>query len=224
MNPSYAYETPRPVTRWLPLIVVGLLVLALARTGIAIYTRNSTGLLRITTKEPNAIVSISQQNKQAAFLGKGDVSARLKPGDYLVTATLAGDRSSATVHVTSGKTTTKSINPVHTAAPLSPSSETSFINFDVLINSGLGAEQEASLERAFSDFSPRAQIVKVDPNSVETIPHDQNTDVYEMQFMVTVDSAQYSAHIEHSLFGSDVILTLTNATGNQVFNNEVVGD
>jgi hypothetical protein len=181
--------------------------------------RASTGILSITTQEPTAIVSISQQNKEAAFLGKGDVSARLKPGDYLVTTTLAGDLATATVHITAGKTTSKRINPVHTTPPPSAATLTSFLNFDVLVSSGLTSDQGLRVKKFMSDFASTAKIVSVDPESIIQLPHDPADDFFQIQFTVNVDDVPYSGRIQYVTFG-DVILTLTNANGQQVYSSE----
>jgi hypothetical protein len=215
MNPTY--NTQSAARKWLPILVLALLLLAVVRICYAIYLRTSTGTLHITTKEPNAIVSISQANKQATSLGKGDVTARLKPGDYLVTATLAGDLAKTTVHIAAGQTTNKRVNPVHTTPPPTGAALTSFLNFDVLINYGLDSDQALRLKELVSDFAPTAQIISVDPTSVTTPPRDGNT--LTMQFGFTVDGTAYNARVQYVILG-DIILTVTDTTGKQIYSSE----
>jgi hypothetical protein len=147
------------------------------------------------------------------------VSARLKPGDYLVSATLAGDLATATVHITSGKTTSKRINPVHVTPPPSAAALTSFLNFDVLVNSGLDVSQATKLKQSFLEFATGAKLVSVDPATIRSLPHDPSDDFFQKQFDVRIDDVTYHALIHYVSFG-DTILYLTNDSGQQVYNSE----
>jgi hypothetical protein len=218
MNPASSART-----RWLALAVLALFLLVLARIAFAVYIRSTTGTLYITTKEPSAVISISQENKKAVFLGKGDVRVRLKRGDYLVSATLAGDIATATVNIDSGKTTSEQLNPVHTTPPVSSTAQTSFINFDTLVNNGLTADQATNLENSLRVFASKAQIIKIDSSSMHPLPHDPNSTIFELQFDLTIDSVPYHALVQYVNFG-DAVLSLTDTNGQQVFNSSPTGD
>lgn len=56
----------------------------------AILISNSTGILKVETTDPNAVLEVSQTYTNAQYIGNGNTTVRLKPGTYLLSASDQG--------------------------------------------------------------------------------------------------------------------------------------
>jgi len=184
----------------------------------AIITSQNTGMLRLSSPNSQATLSISQVNHQAMIIGVGRAAVRLKPGTYQVSASYGGNHADAVVRIVKKQVTSSSLNPVGSTLP--SVGNINFPNIDTLINSGLTTTQISALERAFFQYKSSAKIITINPDSVYPEPHDPNTSTsFTINFKVTVDSAPYNATISYSDLDS-VRLYLYNPLNNsQVFDS-----
>jgi hypothetical protein len=80
----------------------------------AIITSQSTGLLEVSSSDPQAGLTVSQANRQAIAIGTGKAKVRLKPGIYQVSASNNGYQTAVTVHLYEKRTTTSSLSLITT--------------------------------------------------------------------------------------------------------------
>lgn len=82
------------------ILAVGAVIVFDAYTILsAIHTSRTTGVLEITSSNPRAAITVSQNNTQAVAIGLGKAKARLRPGSYRVSGAINRYQSVATVRV-----------------------------------------------------------------------------------------------------------------------------
>lgn len=204
-------------------IIVNVLAIAclVVCVWMLLYTflsSRDTGTLYIKSSNKSAGLVISQTNKQAILVGTGSVKIRLKPGVYQVSAIQNGKQSNIIARVIKQHTTNVVLGPIRSY--MLPSAQTiNFKNMDTLINNGLTTEQISTLEENLFQFKHTAQIVTVEPNSVEPAAHNPNLDTgWTINFDVLVDSVSYKATVQFSGL-EDLQLSLYNQQGSLVFQN-----
>ena len=207
--------------RWL--YVASLVVVAICAYLIvsSINIARATGILKVTSADAKAAVSISQQNKQAQFIGIGNAEVRLKPGTYTVAAREAGKEVFKDVKISLKQTTSVTLNPKDAVILPSVLSVT-FQGFDEFIKNGLTDVQVNRLKNYFFRYQPTTKIVSIVPGSVRPAPRNPNTAIgFTSDFRVSLDSNPYAAKINYSIPGNPegVRLFLYTANGQQVYDS-----
>lgn len=219
MNPSTSASHKTSLLLWLIGVVV-FLGCAYSVVG-AIRTAQNTGILRVSTSSPAAVLSISRSGYGAQIIGRGDTSIHLVPGTYHVAATLEGKEFTKVVRVNIGQTTVAKVELKNTHT-LPSVDGIDFQNFDALTSSGITSSQLGVLKRQLFTFKPLAKHIIINSSTVRPAPHNIATDGgnFKIGFSLSVDSKPYSAIISyHDL--SNVKLILTDpVTKNSVFQAE----
>jgi hypothetical protein len=197
-------------------IIVIVCVYQIART---IYISQTTGILKVSSSDNQAAVSVTQSDRQAAAIGVGSVGVHLAPGTYLVAVSDKGQQATSVVHVSKKSTTKLSLNPdqeVYLPSVLN----ITFNNMSDLVNTGISATQATNIEEYFFKFMPTAHTVTISPASIEPGPHDAATSTgFTTNFTVNVDNTSYNGTINYSNL-DNVELILTNPqTGATVFDS-----
>jgi len=202
---------------WLIAGLVSLYILA-----SAILTRQSTGLLMVTTPTKTTSISISQLKSQAQIIGVGGAKIRLHPGTYQVSANNGNRQATTLVTISKQHTDVLNLNPTK-KSKLPSVADIIFNGTGDLTNSGLTAGQLQNLKEALFAFSPSASKVTVRPGSVSPGPRDVSSPnpIFSMNFRVQIDSAAYNAKITYGI--SDIVeLFLYDSRGSQVFDSNSV--
>jgi len=98
---------------------------------------------------------------------------------------------------------------------------TEFQGVDSFISSGLTTGQANGLVKDFSEFSPKAKTISIDPESLSPAPHDPNLDQpFTINFSVAIDSTHYKGTVFYSGLNT-VRLVLYSGTGNPVFDSNL---
>lgn len=208
--------------------VVMLRILLLASVviiGVCLYTLVSTlshlhdtGLLRVSTSDEQATLSVSAASRQAKIIGRGTAKVRLIPGTYLIFASNGNSQASEIVRISKEQAVNSRLKL--SGRPVLPSVEN--INFegtDVFIDSGITSAQLGILRHAFFQYKPTARIVSIKSDTIKPGPHDRNSDSpFTITFSVAIDDAPYQATIGYT--GLDTVrLYLYNQTGSLVFDS-----
>jgi hypothetical protein len=208
----------RNLTRFLLLLCAALVVWLSLVILSANHTIHSTGILSVSASEPSAAITVSQLNSNAAFLGTGGTQARLKPGDYLLSANGAGLSTSQTVHIDQGKTTTVNLNLAKASASLPSVDHVGFVNMDILINSGLTTSQSAAVKTQFFTFDKAVKVVSIDASTVQPGPHDPNSYApFSLNFTVKLDGTPYRASVAYTGYDSAQLTLFDAQSGQQLY-------
>lgn len=220
---SYPGNTPN--RRQITLVIVLIYIVVIGMMGYfiasAIQIHDRTGILSVKASDKSAIITISENNHEAKILGTGAATVRLATGSYYLVADANGKQTSAVAHITAGKTASINLDLEHST--FLPSPETiSYDNLDSLINSGITSDQITLIKQYFFAFKPTAQLVNIDPNSVQPGPHDPNTSIgFTLNFNVRVDDTSYKATLTYP-DASSVQLQLFDDQGKVVFDSNQV--
>lgn len=216
MNPL----TSKSIGRFLVISVL-VLILFFGYTVVStLHTLHSTGLLRITTSDSAAAITISGMNKKAERIGTGSADIRIDKGSYLVTAVHNGRRAAAVVQVTLQHTTKANLN-LASNTPVPSADNISFTGLDSLTNNGLTLTQIVTLKRLFFNYKQSAKNIMVDTTSIATGPHNPNSPdpTFSLSFTCTIDGASSNATVRYADL-TDVQLILTDTqTGAQLYNS-----
>ena len=202
---------------WLIAGLVGLYIVV-----SAVITRQSTGLLTVTTPGKTTSISVSQLKSQAQIIGVGGAKIRLYPGTYQVSANNGTRQTTVLVTISKQHTATLNLNPTK-KSKLPSVTGILFSGTGALTDSGLTAGQLQNLKEAFFAFSPSASKIAVSPDSVSPGPRDISSPspIFSMDFRVEIDAASYSAKITYGI--SDAVkLFLYDNHGGQVFDSNSV--
>jgi hypothetical protein len=189
----------------------------------AVTSVRGTGVLRVTSPDQAATISVTQQYKQAAIIGTGKASVHLKPGDYQVSVSDNDKQAISVISVHEGQITNVSLDPAN--APILPSvNAIDFKNTGALVNHGITTDQINDLEQEFFAYKPTSQVVDIDSGTIEPGPHNPNVDTtFSINFKVAVNGTEYAATIRYSDLET-VELVLTNPrSGTQVFDSNNTG-
>jgi hypothetical protein len=201
--------------------------LHLIRFGLHIFycygysDRPESGILKVSTASPDAIISVSQSGYGAEIIGQGSASVHIAPGTYHLAATVNGKEFTKTVQVAL-KQTTSTVIELKKTNVLPSVYSVDFQNFDRLTDSGITTTQLVTLKRQIFTFKPSAEHIILSASSVKTAPHNIAVDGanFKITFSLKIDSKLYGAVISyHDL--SNVKLSLTDsATKSVVFESE----
>lgn len=188
----------RDVKRLINTLGAIVLVIALAMAAWGIYVSRTAGLLRVSSTNKSAVITVSQVGHEAKIIGTGTAKVHLKPGYYQVAASFNGKQDFAVAQVATEQTSSVSLNPVST--PQLPSVATiMFDGEDTFIDQGLSTTQVNALKQDFFKFKPTAKTVAIDPASVRPGPHNPDTDIgFSTAFSVKVDSASYKGLVRYT--------------------------
>jgi hypothetical protein len=177
----------------------------------AINLSGKTGLLKVTTPQSAAVISISSSSSDAEIIGTGNGNVRLDPGTYLLAATYNGSHSSQVVSIAAKQTTHVSLT--FTSSLLK--SPVVYGGFDALGAHGLTDEQVQNLEQLFTAFDASAQKVSINTSNIQSYSPGSSSDspTFTMTFTVQIDSKAYNATLNYTGL-TDVSLSLTDAATN----------
>jgi hypothetical protein len=206
----------RRLLYWL-LWLAGLVIIVCI--GRDVYLSQQTGFLEISSPDKNAVLSISQSNQNAAYVGQGSAQLLLKPGTYVVGAKGDGRYNVAVVTVGLKERKSITINPADQY--LLPSVDNiDFENFTELTDSGLSADQLENVQQAFFNFRKNSKKVALKTGSTTPGPLTENRTGFTIVFRVSIDGLPYSAKVSYAI--SPVItLSLTNAGGEIVYDKTI---
>lgn len=184
----------------------------------SVIIHQQTGVLKVTSTDPKATISISQNNKQAAVIGTGSSSARLKPGVYRIVANNGSGHAFGATAVFARRTSDILLS-IGSSSYLRTSADVSFVGTNVLVDHGLSANQLYSLKKSFFSYNNKAKEVKI--SNVKATPHkrDSASTYNSMTFDVTIDGKEYTAKIEYSGLSDGAQLYLYDNFGTQVFDS-----
>jgi len=208
----------RRLGRLLLVVCLALLAGLLFVTLSALHTVHSTGILDVSTSEPNAAITITQMGHGAAVMGTGSARVRLAPGDYLLAANGAGLSASQTVHVNLQKTTSVKLSLAKSSSGLPSVESVGFVNTDLLLNNGLTTTQVAAVKTQFFTFDKAAKVVSIDSSSIEPGPH--NPDSYEpftLNFNASVDGQAYKGTIAYLGYDNAQLRLYDAQTGQAIY-------
>ena len=144
------------------LYLVGLLIVGLSVYIIvsAVTTSRDTGILHISSSDPNASLIIGQNNTGSVFLGKGNARVRLKPGAYEASASDNGYQTLAVVQIRKAHTTVSALTLV-----LAAESTSSGGLFNELPFLGPASEYQISKTTQVSNNNSGPVLVITAPNT-----------------------------------------------------------
>lgn len=206
----------------LALIYFALIIAAVFSVIEAYNTRESTGILEVTTSDTRSAITISSANKQAALLGVGSAKARLQPGDYFVMAQAKGLWATQMVTITLHRTTKISLKLG--SAPVLPSpSSISFVNMSALLDDGISAVQISNIEQLFFTYKQSAKIITINVASIEQGPRDPNsTSLWSsLTFSGEIDGSNFTATLRYSGLETTQLTLNDPVTGAVVFSGQL---
>lgn len=98
---------------------------------------------------------------------------------------------------------------------------TTYEGMSSFIDRGLSTDQVNGVMRAFSKFSPSAQTVSVDTESLVLYPGPKHDGTFFVKFDVSVDSEDYKGTVSFSDIES-IRMVLYDQNGKNIFNSGVV--
>jgi FtsP/CotA-like multicopper oxidase with cupredoxin domain len=201
-------------------LTIAALMLGLGLVGVLVWSigvRQSTGLLKITSFSSDATISISQNNKTAAIIGKGNTSVRLQPGSYEVAAISPEKFSSH--QVTVSKNQTVSLHLTNTKPPVPSVEDVNWNGINLFYTYGLDQAQIDNMEVLFFKYKPTVDSVTFDESSVTNGFRDLNNEEapFTLNFVGKIDGKAYKATISYMPNDlNDIDLTLSDpASGAQ---------
>jgi hypothetical protein len=201
-------------------VVAGVAVMACIYMVIHTFQQNkSSGELTVTTPNSDSLISISQDNKSAVFIGSGQASVRLTPGTYLVGVARQGRFSSQVVRVIKGSAASASLSA--TTTPLLPAStDIDFQGTKQLIASGMTTAQVNTLRESIFAFQKDTKSAVVATNSVTTPPFnpDGASLLISRVFTLIIDGQSYRATTTWVDLDT-ATLQLTNTSGAVVYDS-----
>ena|SRR5665213_2302213 len=184
----------------------------------AIVINNSTGQLKVTSKDKTASITVTQTNKQAAFIGVGSANVHLKEGTYIIGVSDKGQLATKVVNVQKKQTTNVALDPDQTIAFPSISA-VKFEGVSSLVANGITTQQATELELDFFNFQPRSQSVIIDSSSIDIPPRDPATAIgFTINFNVNVGGNTYSASASYTDI-TNIRLVLHDSAGAVVYDS-----
>ncbi|MEO8785261.1 MAG: hypothetical protein ABI221_03065 [Candidatus Saccharimonadales bacterium] len=209
----------------LVLAIYGVLMVVVLFCGYSIFNdvriRAATGVLKVSSTNKQAVISISRGGYQANYLGRGSAAAHLQPGQYLVMVSASGQSVTRLVQVVKQQTKQLTLNPGD-SVPFPTASGINFSGISGLVSRGISATQATKVELAIFKFSPRVQEVNFDTSTSQTLIKNDGAgngnNQFVISFVVSLDSKAYNATITYSGI-NDVQLLLINADGTVALNS-----
>lgn len=91
--------------KWIIVVVFVVAIGGVAfKISQALKLAHNTGLLKVTTSDPDSTIAISRNSSQAVYIGQGSAKVRLDQGTYLVSASNNGTTVMSSTGVTDGQT------------------------------------------------------------------------------------------------------------------------
>jgi hypothetical protein len=216
MYPPYRNRLLETVTKVIAILVVIACVYSIATTFL---TAKNTGKLTVTSSEEQSDLSISQEGRNAVFIGKGSSTVRLKPGTYRIAGSF--DNKQASTMVTIGKDEEVSkhlqLKPLkHTPAI----DDIDFANINELTDSGLTSAQAAAAEQFLFSYKPTAHKIEVVRGSVQPGPHNPKSadPNFSLNFNLKIDDTAYKASATYPDL-TNIGFILYDANNNPVFDS-----
>lgn len=185
------------LSRLYKLLSVFIFVVILLCVYVLIHTiqqNKHSGELSVTTPNPDSLISISQNNKSAVFIGTGQAAVKLTPGTYLVGVARQGRLSTKIVHVSESSHSRISLSA--TTTPLLPSSAAiEFEGTDQLIARGMTTDQINAIRESLFTFNKNTKRAVVVAGSVTTPPYNPDSDslLIGRLFTLSIDGKIYRA-------------------------------
>jgi len=85
-------------------LFIPVVIFVIYMIGSAIFTRQMTGSLKVSSSEPNAVLTVSRDGYQSVVIGEGGSTIRLEPGEYRVGATSTNNQTFKIVTVEKQRT------------------------------------------------------------------------------------------------------------------------
>ncbi len=201
--------------------VIGIIISALLiyLTTIDVLNYQKTGLVKVKSTNSNAILSVTQNNKEARLIGTGSARVRLNPGSYLISSAFHGRQSSAVIKVIKGQTTNMLLNP--DSQPLLPSVQSvNFAGIDSLLNSGLTTTQIGLLKREFFNYNTGVKSVNISPSSIKPAPRNPDKDIaFKINFSATIDSTPSKETISYTGLNDLRLQIFDSITDQQIYDS-----
>jgi|SRR5579884_1139329 len=211
----------QPNDRVFRLYYVVITILAIVIVFMYIYTAQNTGVVKVRSSVANAVISISGLSTGAKIVGKGNISLRLKPGQYYVAASGQGNNVGQTVSVTKHKTVSVSLD-LKSRQGLRTIDSVTFNNLSDLLNAGLSNTQVDLFRQYVYDFNSSVQEVTIIPGSVQPGPHNPNVDVgFNRSLQVKIDHTTYGGKVVYADANS-LQLLLYGQDGSVIFDSNNV--
>lgn len=196
-----------------------------AAAGLAVYfvvsgiiIHQTTRLVSVRSSDPNAIISVTQDERSAEKLGTGAAKARLKPGHYLVAASNSG--KFVYVEISVNQHSQQVFLDMNRAKKLPTVYSINFVGADQLQDFGPSSDQISIMKHLFFRFKPTANTIIL--SGVKPVPHNRNSlsTSDSILFKVSIDKTAYNAKFDYSLLGNGANLFLYNSkNGAPVFNS-----
>ncbi|MEJ0072801.1 MAG: hypothetical protein WDN27_01785 [Candidatus Saccharibacteria bacterium] len=196
------------------LLLAGIVLAILGIAFGVVYSLHSvqgTGVLKVSSSEAQATISISAVNMNAATIGTGSATVRVSPGTYLVVAKGRGDIAYSVAHVQSGATTRLSLKP--SSASLLPSLQTTFSGTEALTAMGMDSGILTNIEQQLVLFAPTTTTFSVNTATATIGHYDPNAANPQAPYVfdITIGSKTYHATVLPSSDGNTATLTLIDA-------------
>jgi hypothetical protein len=185
------------LNKYLNVVVLILAAMVIGVVGWSLLLKQQTGLLKVTTFSDDAVVSVSQNGKNAQIIGKGTVSVRLAPGNYEVAAISPDDFSSHQVTVT--KNQTVPLRLTDTKPPVPSVEDVDWGSINLFYNYGLTEAQITDMEILFFKYKPSASHITFDESSVTNGFRDLTNDAapFSLNFSGTIDGKRFKAVVSY---------------------------
>ncbi len=193
MNPSN-----HALDRWFNLLAGAVILFCLYFVATSINAARTTSVLKVSSTDDKTVLTISQVNKQAEFIGTGQVNIRLKPGTYTVAASQKGKQVFKDVQILKDQNAAVTLDP-QDAVILPSVAGIDFEGFDELIDGGLTTGQVDRLKSYLFQFKPAAKKMMVSEGSFRPAPRDPDTAIgFSSTFNIFIDSAPHAVKIHYS--------------------------
>jgi hypothetical protein len=184
----------------------------------ALYISRTTALLTAASQDTNAYLVVTQPGHTSAYIGRGEGSIRLKPGDYILVAKDKNNASVRRVNLSKGTKVNFVITPTQYVG-IPSVSDINFNNFDALTNVGVTSGEINQLQLALFQKFNRASGIEILNKGLVVAPHDRysaSTDG-SVSFSMLVDNKHFSAKLDYSVLIDNIHLVLIDAFGNKVY-------
>lgn len=186
----------------------------------AVLLKQRTAAVAITSSDPSAVLTISQTNTEAAQVGIGESTIRLKPGSYYVLAYTAGKSTGKTVEVKGSQENTVYLDLEEGNEGIKTAQSLTYIGFDKLLDNGLSTQQVNNTKQLFYESNKSAMSVTINTTSVTPSPRDPTNINFSLTFTGLVDGTVYKAKLVYS--GLDFVkLTLQEPNGKTTYVGEL---
>lgn len=199
------------------LVVLGLSIYVIYATFTAFSLRKNTVAVDISADNKSALLSISQDQSQAAVIGKGHVVARLKPGRYYVAASLDSTNTGQFLSVKLGESAKLKLSLASPVSVLPSVEDIDFTGTNLLLDSGLATSQVANLKELFFTYNNSIKTVEI--TSFVQDPRDaEGTSAWVSGSIAGfIDKTGYYGNIKYSGFDAISVTLFDSKTKQQIY-------